>query len=159
MILVVDMERHIDMCTADISHLAEMMEYALPGIFPDEDSPVSHSCGGKGTDVEKHTFREEIERGTTIPHLLEHVVLHLLSRRTNHCSAYCGQRSTDFEQGIHTHYYLVMDYPSKVEAIVAADLGFQLVSSWIEGRAATIDPDVVMSGVCEMIRPMIERAA
>ena len=159
MILVLDMEDQMDMCTSSVPKLALMMETALPDIFPDDDSPLAHSCGGEGTDVEKHTFREEIEQGTSIPHLLEHVILYLLSRRTNHCTAYCGQRAIDLEQGINTHYYLVIDYPSKVEAVVAADLGFQLVSSWVEGRAAEIDPDVVLEGVSNMISQMVKRAA
>jgi hypothetical protein len=149
------MEEQIEMSTSEIPTLPNMMEIALPGIFPDDDSPLLHSCGGEGTDVEKHTFREEIEQGTTIAHLMEHIVLYLLSRRTNHASAYCGQRSADLELGINTHYYLVMDYPSKVEAVVAADLAFQLVSSWVQGRAVTIDPDVVLEGVCQMIGPMV----
>ncbi len=159
MVLVLDMEDKLELTTSQIPNIERMMEYALPGIFPDDDSPLAHSCGGAGTEHEKHTFREEIEAGTNIPHLLEHVVLYLLSRRTNHCSAYCGQRSGDIEAGINTHFYLVTDYPSKVEAIVAADIGFQLVSAWLEGRAAKIEPEVVINGVCKMLSPMLDRAA
>jgi len=158
-ILVLDMEDQLELSTKDIPNLAQKLEIALPGIFPDESSPLSHSCGGKGTDVEKHTFREEIENGINIPHLMEHVMLHLLSRRCNHCSAYCGQRSVDLDQGIETHYYLVMDYPSKLEAIVAADLAFQIVSAWIEDRTVTIDPAVVLDGIRQMIEPMVSKAA
>lgn len=159
LILVLDMEGQIDLSTNDIPDLASKLELALPGIFPDDSSPVAHSCGGNGSGIEKHTFREEIEAGTNIPHLLEHVVMHLMSRRCNHGTAYCGQRSIDLEKGILTHYYIVLDYPSKLEAIVAADLGFQLVSSWLHGRTVQIDPGVVLDGIRAIIEPMITKAA
>lgn len=156
-ILVLDMEDQVGLSTADILDLPKKMELALPGVFPDEDSRFIHSCGGCESDVEEHPLREEIERGTNIPHLLEHVLLHLLSRRLNPCSGYCGQRSADIERGICSHFYLVMDYPSKLEAIVAADLGFRLVSAWIEGK--TIDPASVLTGIHEAIEQMINHAA
>lgn len=158
-ILVLDMENEMELSTSEIPDLVRKMEFALPGIFPDDDSPLVHSCGGLGTDVEKHSFREEIERGTTIPHLLEHVIIYLLSRRSNYCSAYCGQRSVDLDQGITTHYYLVMDYTSKLEAVVAVDLGFQLISAWVEGRAVAIDPAEVLDGLRQIIEPMVQHAA
>lgn len=158
-IIVLDMEDQSMLSTADIPNLPDKMEAALPGIFPNENSKFIHSCGGYGTGIEAHSFREELERGTDIPHLLEHVLLHLLSRRLNSCSGYCGQRSADIERGISTHYYLVMDYPSKIEAIVAVDLGFQLINAWIEGRTITIDPASLISGIREIIEPMVNHAA
>ncbi|MBI2842307.1 MAG: hypothetical protein HYX78_02800 [Armatimonadetes bacterium] len=158
-VLVLDMEDKNHITSADIPNIREKMEMALPGIFPDEDSPLVHSCGGRGTDIEKHSFYEEIEQGTNIPHLLEHVIIHLMSRRSNQCSAYCGQRSVDLENGVSTHYYLVMDYPSKLEAVIAADLAFQLVSAWTEGRTVTIDPVTVLEGIRGIIEPMVSRAA
>lgn len=157
-ILILDMEEQAELSTADISDLPVKMEMALPGIFPNENSQFVHSCGGCGCD-EEHPLREEIERGTNIPHLFEHVLLHLLSRRQFPCSAYCGQRSVDIERGISTIYYLVMDYPSKLEAIVAADLGFKLISAWIEGNEFTLDPAVVLADINDTIEPMINHAA
>lgn len=158
-ILVLDMEDHYELSTKDIPSLSDMLEQALPGIFPSEDSPIDHSCGGLGSGVEKHSFKEEIENGTNIPHLLEHVLIYLLSRRLRHCAAYCGQRSVDIEQGINTHYYLVMDYPSRLEAIIAIDLGFQLISSWVDGKTVTIDQTTVLEGIRQMIEPMLNPAA
>jgi len=158
-ILVVDMEGQANLSTRDIPDIAEKIETALPDIFPKAGSAVDHSCGGNGTEIEQHSFREEVDRGMSIPHLLEHVLLHLLSRRSNRCTAYCGQRSADLERGITTHYWLVLDYPTKLEAIIAADLGFQLVSAWVEGRTVRIDPAVVLDGLRELIEPMVWRAA
>jgi hypothetical protein len=149
----------MELTTKDIPNLMEKIERALPGIFPDEFSPIVHFCGGHGTDIEQHAFHEEVERGTNIPHLFEHILLYLLSRRSNHCSAYCGQRSIDLEQGITTHYYLVLDYPSKIEAIVAVDLGFQMLSAWVNGVTVEIDPAAVIDGIRMMIEPMVHRAA
>ncbi|MEN6520410.1 MAG: hypothetical protein ABFD46_04565 [Armatimonadota bacterium] len=158
-VLVLDMEDQKGLCTNDVPCIAEKLEKALPGIFPDENSPVDHSCGGRGSDVEKHSFREEIERGTNIPHLLEHVLIYLLSRRSNHCAAYCGQRSVDLEQGIDTHYYLVMECPSELEAVVAIDLGFQIVSALINGSTMVIDPVKVLDGIQRALEPMVNLAA
>jgi len=158
-ILVLDMEGHYEHSTKDIPGLSNMLEQALPGIFPSADSPIDHSCGGLDSGIEKHSFKEEIENGTNIPHLLEHVLIYLLGRRMNQCAAYCGQRSIDIEQGINTHYYLVMDYPSKLEAIIAIDLAFQLISSWIDGKAVTIDQTAVFENILQMIEPMLKYAA
>lgn len=155
-VLVLDMEDQLELSTNDVPCIAEKLEKALPGIFPNDDSPVDHSCGA---DAEKHTFREEMEHGTNIPHLLEHVLMYLLSRRSNHCAAYCGQRSVDLEQGIDTHYYLVMDCPSELEAVVAIDLGFQLVSALITGSEMTIDSVTVLDGIRRTIAPMVNLAA
>lgn len=157
-VLVVDMQDHAGVSTSDIPDLIDKMQQALPGIFPDDASPYVHSCGG-GAGSPEHPFRDEIERGTDIPHLLEHVLLHLLSRRHPACSAFCGQRSIDLEQGITTHHYLVMDYPSKLEAIVAADLGFELVRAWVEGRTVSIDSATVLDGIRALIEPMVQTAA
>ncbi len=82
-------------------------------------------------------------------------MLYLLSRRTNHCSAYCGQRSIDLESEIDTHHYIVMDYPSKLEAILAADSGFQLVMAWMEDRLVKIELIEVLDGIRQMMEPMI----
>lgn len=158
-ILVIDMETQAELSTTDIPNLPAKMETALPGVFPGSDSPLAHTCGGRGTEVEEHAFREEIARGTSIPHLLEHVLLHLLSRRSNSCAAYCGQRSIDLQRGITTQYYIVLDYPSKVEAVIAADLAFNLISAWVEGRTVTIDPAAILEGVQDILRPMVHRAA
>ena len=155
LILVIDMEKRSHVSTSDIPCLTEKMEAALPGIFPAEDSPFAHVCGGADTAVSEHPFREEIARGTDIPHLLEHVLLHLLSRRMTACSAYCGQRSTDLERGITSHYYLVLDCPSKLEAVVAVDLGFKLVNSWLDGRTVTIDPASFVAAIRGLLEPMV----
>lgn len=141
--------------TSDLPGLSERIELALPGIFPTDGCEFDHSCGGSESHIEKHPFREEVEQGTNIPHLLEHILLHLLSRRSCRCAGYCGQRSIDIEEGITTHYYIVLDCPSKLEAILATDLGFQLVSAWVEGRTVTIDPAVVMDGVHQLLEPML----
>jgi hypothetical protein len=153
------MEDQSGISTSDVPDIKEKLQVAFPGIFPDVDSLVDHSCGGHGSEREKHTFQEEIERGTNIPHLLEHVLIYLLSRRSNHCAAYCGQRSVDLDQGIDSHYYLVMDCPSKIEAIVAIDLGFQVVSALINGKTVTIDPVTVLDSIRRMIEPMVSIAA
>jgi hypothetical protein len=158
-IIVLDMEDKMELSTSDIENLTDKLNTALPGIFPNETDPLVHSCGGPGTDVEKHTFHEEMERGTNIPHLLEHVLLYLLSRRSNYCSAYCGQRSVDIENGITTHYYLILEYPSKLEAVVATDLAFQMVSAWVEGKTVTIDPKLLLEGILQTIEPMVRLAA
>lgn len=158
-ILIIDMENEIDLSTKDIEGLAVKMETALPGIFPDESSPFAHNCGGGKSGIDEHSFREEIDNGTSIAHLLEHVLLHLLSRRSYSCSAFCGQRSIDIERGINTHYYLVLDCPSKIEAIVAAELGLNLVLSWIKGESAMIDAVAVFAGIQDMIGPMINQTA
>lgn len=155
LVIVLDMGREMGMNTADIPGLVQKMEMALPGIFPDEDSPYLHTCGGLSTGVEVHSFRDEIKRGTDIPHLLEHVLLHLLSRRTNHCSAYCGQRATDLERGIATHYYLVVDCPSRIEGIVAADLAYNFVTSWIGNNEPIIDPAAYLDGIRATLEPMV----
>lgn len=141
------MENQLGLATSDIPDVIRKMELALPGIFPTQDSPYIHSCGGNGTEVDEHSFREEIERGTDIPHMLEHVLLYLLSKGTGCCSAYCGQRSTDLERGINSHYYLVVDFSSKLEALVAVDLGFELVRSWIEGRPASLNSLLALEGI------------
>lgn len=155
LMLVLDMEEQAELTSTDIPDLANKMEHALPGIFPDPNSRLVHACGGRGTEFEEHPFRDEVEAGTNIPHLYEHVLLHLLSRRSYACSAYCGQRSADINNGITSHYYLVLDYPSKLEAIVAVDIGFQLVSAWIEGRVVRLSSDQVLSGIRNKIEPMV----
>lgn len=157
--VVIDMADHMLLSTADISDLAQKMDLALPGIFPTDCSPLSHNCGGGNSGIEEHTFREEIDIGTNIPHLLEHVLLHLLSRRSHQCSAYCGQRSIDIERGITTHYYLVLDCPSKIEAVVAVDIGFGLVNAWINGHQPTIDAGAVLSHINDIIKPMVHHTA
>lgn len=158
-ILVVDMESEINLTTHDIPNIIGKMEKALPGIFPDDSSPLAHNCGGGKFGVDEHTFKEEIENGTSIPHLLEHVLLHLLSRRSYSCSAFCGQRSVDIERGIDTHYYLVIDCPSKIEAVVASEIGFYLIQSWIKGETAVIDPTAIFAGIHSMIDPMLKQTA
>lgn len=155
LILVLDMEDQINISTRNIPNITHKIEYALPGIFPTADSRLMHSCGGEGTDTAEHSFREEINNGTDIPHLLEHVIMFLLSRRTYSSSAYCGQRSIDIEHGITSHYYLVFEYSSRFEAIIAVDIGYQLVTSWIEGRTVKIDPDTVIGELCKLIEPMV----
>ena len=154
LVLVVDMEEHFGLSTKSIAGLEKKMRLSLPGIFPMDGSDVVHSCGGQGTDAEEHSFYEEIESGTDIPHLLEHVIMYLLSRRTNHCSAYCGQRSSDIARGISTHYYIVVDCHSKLEAMIAADVGFRLISSWLTGDAVTIDPHLMLEDMRKVIEPM-----
>lgn len=149
----------MSLSTSDIPDLAQKMEESLPGIFPHESSHLSHNCGGGHSGIEEHSFREEIEEGTNIPHLLEHILLHLLSRRSNYCAAFCGQRSVDIERGITTHYYLVVDCPSKIEAVVAAELGFYLLEAWIEGRTAVIDGPAVLMEIHNVIKPMVDWAA
>jgi hypothetical protein len=154
LVLLIDMEDHLEFSTVQMPNLAEKMNAALPGIFPDEDSPLAHNCGGKESGIAIHPFRDEVEKGTNIPHLLEHILLFLLSKRSKHCAGYCGQRSIDIEQGILTHYYIVMDYPSKVEAVVAVDLAMQLVTSWIEGKTVVVDRDVLITGLQDRLDPM-----
>lgn len=158
-ILVLDMEEAAELSTRDIPNLIHKMETALPGIFPDENSKFVHNCGGHRSADDEHSFRDELEKGTSIPHLYEHILLHLLSRRSCACSAFCGQRSIDVERGIKTHYYLVLDCPSKVEAIVASELGFHLIQSWVEGSPAMIDPEAVFAGINEMLGPMLSLEA
>lgn len=153
--LVLDMEESAGLMTSGIPGLIEKMELALPGVFPEERDPLSHTCGGGGTGVPEHAFREELERGTDIPHLLEHVLLHLLSRRTCACSAFCGQRSSDLDRGITTHHYLIIDCPSQLEAVVAVEIAFGLVSAWVEGRTVTINPQAVLDGIERAIGPMV----
>ncbi len=149
------MENRSHVSTTDIPFLVEKMEAALPNIFPAEDSPFAHVCGGADTGISEHSFREEIERGTDIPHLLEHVLLHLLSRRMSACCAYCGQRGTDLESGVTSHFYLVLDCPSQLEAVVAVELGFDLVRSWLDGRTVTIDSASFVAGICGLLEPMV----
>lgn len=155
LVLVVDMEDENHFSTKDIPGLARKMEIAIPGIFPDDDGPLSHNCGGGKSGVTLHSFREEVEHGTHIPHLLEHVIMYLMSKRTSKCSAYCGQRSVDLDQGICTHYYMVFDYPSKVEAVVAVDLAMQVVTAWMQGKTVVIDPNDVIAGVKALLEPMV----
>lgn len=154
-VLVLDMQDEARLTTSHIQDLPAKMERALPGIFPDASSPYVHSCGGGTTGVPEHSFREEVERGTDLPHLMEHVLLHLLSRRMPACSAFCGQRSIDLENGITTHYYIVMDYPSKLGAVVAAELALELVSAWVEGRTVNIDATAVLTKVRGLLEPML----
>jgi hypothetical protein len=52
-----------------------------------------------------------------------------------------------------------MDCPSKIEAIVAIDLGFQVVSALINGDTVTIDPVMVLDSIRQMIEPMVKIAA
>lgn len=153
------MEDMANSSTSDIPNMIDKINTALPGLFPHDDSPLSHSCGGVGSGIELHTFLEEMQEGTSIPHLLEHVVMYLLSRSSDHCSAYCGQRSEDIEHGLTSHYYLVFDCVSHIEGIIAADLGFQLVSAWVDNRKVAINPEVVIEGICDRIRPMFDSAA
>jgi hypothetical protein len=47
-----------------------------------------------------------------------------------------------------------MDYPSKVEAVVAVDLAMQLVTSWIEGKTVVVDRDVLITGLQDRLDPM-----
>lgn len=157
--LVIDMQGKAALSTADMPGLASKMAAALPGIFPDTASPIVHTCGGGPAGGSEHPFREELERGMSIPHLLEHVLLHLLSRRTLCCSAFCGQRSADIERGITTHYYLVLDCPSELEAVVAVEIAFGLVSAWIEGRTVTVDSHAVLDRLRQTIAPMVGTAA
>lgn len=154
-ILVLDMEDSANFSTASIPDLISKMETALPGIFPSEGSRLAHECGGIRSGKPIHPFRDEVKQGTDIPHLLEHIILYLLSRRTKSCSAFCGQRSIDISQGITTHYYLVLECPSKIEAIIASDIGFQLVKAWIEGRTVTIDPLTILQSISVRIKPML----
>lgn len=154
LILVIDMEDQYNVSTGQIPGLVQKISSAIPGIFPEDGSEIVHTCGGHGTGIEEHSFREEIERGTDIPHLLEHVIMYLLSKRTKHCSAYCGQRSSDIERGITTQYYLVVDCPTKLEALIAADAGFRMVSSWLNGNNVTIDPRLILENMRKVIEPM-----
>lgn len=154
-VIVMDMDEQMELSTKDIPGLIGKMESALPEIFPDENSQFTHNCGGGQSEIEEHSFREEIEHGTNIPHLLEHILLHLLSRRVKSCSAFCGQKSTDIEKGILTRYYLVLDCPSKIEAVVAVELAFNMLKAWIEGQEVSIDADAVFAGIREMIDPML----
>ena len=153
-VLVIDMEEQFGLSTQSIPGIALKMRQAIPGIFPEDGSEVVHSCGGQGTGINEHSFQEEIETGTDIPHLLEHVIMYLLSKRSNQCSAYCGQRASDIERGISTHYYIVVDCQSKLEAMVAADIGYKLVSSWLSGTTVTLDPQLMLEDMRRVIEPM-----
>lgn len=154
-VLVVDMEEQSGLSTLDIAGLEQKMTAALPGIFPGTSDPLTHFCGGQGTAIPEHTLREEVRRGTSIPHLLEHILLHLLSRRSLCCSAFCGQRSQDLASGLTTHYYLVLDCPSQIEAVVAVEIAFGLVSAWVEGRTVSVDPNALLRRIEGLIQPMV----
>lgn len=154
-IIVLDLENQDRITTDQIPSLAEKMERALPGIFPDESDAMTHLCGGKDSEHEIHSFREEIQTGTTLAHLMEHMLLFLLSKRSLHCAGYTGRRSIDIEQGIHTHYYMVVEYPSKLEAVIAIDLAFDLIQAWVEDRPANINPDHLIGMIQSHLQAML----
>lgn len=132
-IVLLDLEDQAQITTDRIPNLPSLINQALPGIFPDPDDPLAHLCGGEDTSKEIHSFREEVVQGTTLAHLMEHILLFLLSKRTFHCAGYTGRRSMDIERGIRTHYYIVVEYPSRLEAIIAIDVAFDLIKAWADG--------------------------
>lgn len=152
MIIALDIPDESDLLTNGIPDLVEKLESALPGIFPEEDDVYAHRCGS-GED--QHDFREEIEKGTNMPHLLEHMILHLLGRSSGRCAGFSGQRSADIERGITSHYYVVVDYGDKVQAVVAADLALQLLCAWRDGRTVRLDPDRVLESIHGRLSDML----
>jgi len=152
MVLVLDLKGEEGLRTSEIPDLAAKLETALPGIFPQSDDMYAHMCG---TGEAQHAFREEIERGTTVVHLLEHVILHLLGRSNGRCGGFSGQRSVDQERGIKNHYYIVTDYTDKLQAVVAAELAFHLVSAWMSNRTVRLDADAIAKSVSYRIEGML----
>jgi len=154
MILVLDMEAEMGRRTGSIRDLAAKLEAAFPGLLAAPTSDYVHLCGD-GITKEEHPFREEIKQGTSIPHLLEHIIIHLLGRANGACTGYSGQRSSDIEQGLTSRYYIVVDCADKLEALVAADLAIQLVYAWLDGRTVRIDPDRMLAGISERLEAMV----
>lgn len=152
MVIVLSLEGHESPWTDGIQGLARKIETALPGMFPESDDCYAHVCGTGGS---QHSFREEIEKGTTVVHLLEHVILHLLGRSSGRCSGFSGQRSVDLERGITDHHYIVTDYTDKIQALVAADLAFQLVSAWMAGREVRLDAETITKAVNNRLEAML----
>jgi len=152
MILVLGFEDGESLQASRISNLAAKLETALPGIFPQPDNGFAHMCG---TGKSRHTFRQEIERGTTVVHLLEHVILHLLSRSDGRCRGFSGQRSGDLERGITNCHYVVTHYTDKIQALVAADLAFQMVAAWVAGRTVRLDADIIVKAVNDRLGAML----
>lgn len=155
MALVLDLEEEAGLTTADIPHLADKMQIALPGIFPDESSQTIHSCGGGLTGIPKHSLREEIAGQTSIPHLLEHILLHLLSRGSCSCGGLCGQRSVDIEQGIATRWHIIVDCPSELEGVIAVGIGFELIYAWLQGKTVIHDPAAIFANIQDRIEQML----
>lgn len=154
-IVVLDLEHQDEVYTNQIPDLASKMERALPGIFPREGDLMTHLCGGQDTEHEIHSFRDEVEQGTTLAHLMEHILLFMLSKRSLHCAGYTGRRSIDIERGIHTHYYMVVEYPTKLEAIVAIELAFELIKSWVDGKSVQMNPQHLISSIQDQIEVML----
>ncbi|HUV05319.1 MAG TPA: hypothetical protein VMX94_09455 [Armatimonadota bacterium] len=144
MILVLKIENESELHTTGICRLAKKMEAALPGILPQTDDAYAHVCGAGST---RHGFREEIEKGTTVPHLIEHLILHMLGRSNSGCSGFSGQRSIDLARGIGDHYYVVTDYADKLQALVVADLAIQLVSAWMAGRTVKLEAGALLDAI------------
>lgn len=154
-IVVLDMEEQSVINTNQIDHLAAKIESVLPGIFIENPGDGEHLCGGRDTDRELHTFRQEIETGTNLAHLMEHLLLFLLSKRTLHCAGYSGRKSDDLQRGQNSLYYIVVEYPSKLEALVAIDYVFNLVKSWVFNQPLAITPDLYMETLQNRLHTML----
>jgi hypothetical protein len=155
MILLLDMEGSSSLRTGDIPDIIAKLETAFPGIFEETSKGYYHSCG---QDEHCHAFREEVERGTSIPHLLEHVILYLLGGWNGRCSGLSGQRSVDLEKGLTDHYYVVTEYNDKIEAVAASELAFCLVSAWMDGRMLRLEANGLADSVHKRLAGMLQMA-
>ncbi len=152
-IVHLDMENDADISTSAIPGLAKKMEIALPGILEAPAEELQHICGLADTDA--HDFKEEITEGTSLCHLLEHIIIYMLGRRMGRCAGFSGQRSQDIEAGLKTHHYLVVEYANKLEAIVAIDLAFQMVNAWLHDKTVSLDRDTLITGVQKRLALML----
>jgi hypothetical protein len=151
-VLVLQIEDAAELHTAAICDLQDKMETAFPGIFTSDSDAFAHMCGiGEG----QHDFRAEIEEGTTVPHLLEHVILHIIGRSSGKCSGFTGQRSSDIERGITDLHYIVTDCPDRLQAVVATDLALHVVQAWLAGRTVRLDRRNMVDSLHDRLQNML----
>ena len=129
----IDLEEYVDIPTCDIKGFNEALLELLPGLR-------EHKCSNNRPGG----FCERLERGTYIPHVLEHIALELQGL-LGYKVSYGKARYLEAE----TVYYVVYTYINEIAGAEAGVLAYDIITSLLKKKG--VDLKKKLSGIQEKI--------